>query len=347
MDDFIRLGLSGPIAGALSSFGFEGPTAVQEATVPLVLDRRDAFVQSETGTGKTFAYLAPAVQVLAEAGRRSAAEPGMIIAAPTQELAVQIGREADRLVAAAGLGVRTAVVLGGTALDKQIAKLRDRPDIVVGTLGRLSDLITLGRIRPRGLRYLVLDEADRLMAPETVALAAALIKAAPEKCARIFVSATLPERIRRQIRPLLHEPSEVSVREDAVLAGSIEHWCFYCDGRKRLDFVRRFEAAVRPERCLVFISQASRVPASAERLAAYGLPVASIHASMEKEARRVALERFASGEIRYLVTSDLGARGLDIVAVSHVISLDLPEEYAVSIRTVRGEPAAPGQAASV
>ena len=329
MDEFLRLGLSEPLARALASFGFEGPTPVQEATIPLVLERRDAFVQSETGTGKTFAYLAPAMQVSASAGRKKASDPAIIVATPTQELAVQIGREADRLASAAGLDLRVAVVLGGTSLDKQVAKLRDRPDIVVGTLGRLSDLIALGRLRTGGLGHLVLDEADRLMAPETSALALALIKAAPRKCSRVFVSATLPERFRREIRPLLDDPSEISVRGDPVLAGNIEHWCFYCDSRKRLDFVRRMEAALHPERCLVFISQAARVPGSAERLAAYGLPVGSIHASMEKEARRVALERFAKGEIRYLVTSDLGARGLDIAAVSHIVSLDLPEEYTI------------------
>ena len=329
MDEFLRLGLSEPLAGALTSFGFEGPTPVQEATIPLVLERRDAFVQSETGTGKTFAYLAPAMQVAASAGRKKSSDPAIIVAAPTQELAVQIGREADRLAAAAGLDLRVAVVLGGTSLDKQVAKLRDRPDIVVGTLGRLSDLIALGRLRAAALSFLVLDEADRLLAPETSAQALGLIKAAPKKCSRIFVSATLPERVRREIRPLLDDPSEIAVRGDPVLAGDIEHWCFYCDSRKRLDFVRRMEAALHPERCLVFISQAARVPGSAERLAAYGLPVGAIHASMEKETRRVALERFAKGEIRYLVTSDLGARGLDIPAVSHIISLDLPEEYTI------------------
>jgi superfamily II DNA/RNA helicase len=113
------------------------------------------------------------------------------------------------------------------------------------------------------------------------------------------------------------------------MTSDVEHWCFYCDGRKRLDFTRRFEAAIRPERCLIFMSMATRVEKSAAALAHLGLPVEAIHAGLDKEDRRVALERFASGEVRYLLTSDLGARGLDIAGISHVLSLDLPEEPTV------------------
>ncbi len=328
MDSFESLGLSEPLARALSSFGFARPTPVQAAIVPLLLGRRDVFVESETGTGKTFGYLAPAYQVLLSGigSPRRSGEPGILVAAPTQELAVQIGREADRLSAAAGLSLRVLVILGGTPLDKQAAKLREKPDIVVGTPGRLADLASVGKLRLSSLRFLVFDEADRLFAPEAAELSSALLKSSPDDCARAFVSATLPERFRKALRPLLRNVVEPRIEGDAVLSGNIEHWCFYCDGRKRLDFLRKFESSIRPERCLVFVSAASRVEGIAERLASIKLPVAAIHGGMDKEERRVALERFASGEIRYLITSDLGARGLDIAAVSHVLSLDLPEE---------------------
>jgi superfamily II DNA/RNA helicase len=332
MDSFESLGLAEPLSAALASFGFAGPTPIQALAIPLLLARRDAFLESETGTGKTFAYLAPAFQALFSdpvAARRGSGEPGILVVAPTQELAVQIGREAEKLAKAAGLPLRAAVLLGGTPLDKLAAKLRERPDLVVGTLGRLGDLVSLGKLKLGSLSFLVLDEVDRLLAPETAESAMALVKGSPEGCARILVSATIPERFRAEMRPLLQRPAEPIVKGESVLSGSIEHWCFYCDGRKRLDFVRRFEAAVKPQRCLLFMSQAGRVEGAAERLASIGLPIAAIHAGLEKEERRVALERFAEGEIRYLLTSDLGARGLDIPSVSHIISLDLPEEPTV------------------
>jgi ATP-dependent RNA helicase DeaD len=327
MESFSQLGLADPLAAALASFGFETPTPVQAEAIPVILSRRDAIIESETGTGKTFAYLAPAFQLVSVLERKGVGEPGVIIAAPTQELAVQIGRESERLAKAANLSLKTVVLLGGTALERQAIKLKSKPEIVVGTLGRLADLVALGRLRSSALKLLVLDEADRLFANETEDLARALLKSASaSSCSRVLVSATIPERIRREMRPLLRDAVEICPEGETVLSGSIEHWCFYCDGRKRLDFARRFEAAVRPERCLVFLSMATRVEKAALALAALGLPIGAIHSGMDKETRRVALERFSDGELRYLLTSDLGARGLDIQGISHVLSLDLPDE---------------------
>jgi ATP-dependent RNA helicase DeaD len=329
MDSFSELGLAEPLATALSSFGFQGPTPVQAAAMPVILARRDAILESETGTGKTFAYLAPALQLVSVLERRQGGEPGALVAAPTQELAVQIGREAERLAKAAGLPTRIVVLLGGTPLEKQAAKLKQKPDIVVGTAGRLADLVALRRLRTSSLKLMVLDEADRLFSPESEELARALLKSAPSSCARVLASATIPERVRREARPYLRDATDISPGGEGVLSGDIEHWCFYCDGRKRLDFTRRFEAAVRPERCLIFMSAAARIEKAALALAKLGLPIEAIHAGLDKEARRVALERFAEGKVRYLLTSDLGARGLDILGVTHVLSLDLPDEPTV------------------
>ncbi|MGA2546902.1 MAG: DEAD/DEAH box helicase [Rectinemataceae bacterium] len=329
MELFSRLGLAEPLAEALASFGFDTPTPVQIDAIPVILSRRDALIESETGTGKTFAYLAPAFQLVSVLERKGVGEPGAIIAAPTQELAVQIGRESERLAKAAGLSLRTVVLLGGTPLEKQAAKLKAKPEIIVGTLGRLADLVSLGKLRTSSLKVLVLDEADRLFANETEELARALLKSAPSACTRVLVSATIPERLRREMRPLLRDAAEISPVGETVLSGNIEHWCFYCDGRKRLDFARRFEAALHPERCLMFLSMATRVEKAALALAALGLPIGAIHSGMDKETRRVALERFSKGELRYLLTSDLGARGLDIPGITHILSLDLPEEPTV------------------
>jgi superfamily II DNA/RNA helicase len=329
MEFFTRLGLAEPLAEALASFGFDTPTPVQIDAIPVLLSRRDALIESETGTGKTFAYLAPAFQLVSVLERKGVGEPGAIIVAPTQELAVQIGRESERLAKAAGLSLKTVVLLGGTPLEKQAAKLKAKPEIIVGTLGRLADLVALGKLRTSSLKVLVLDEADRLFSNETEDLARALLKSAPSACTRVLVSATIPERLRREMRPLLRDAAEICPEGETVMSGSIEHWCFYCDGRKRLDFARRFEAAIRPERCLMFLSMASRVEKAGLALAALGLPVGAIHSGMDKETRRVALERFSKGELRYLLTSDLGARGLDIPGITHVLSLDLPEEPTV------------------
>jgi superfamily II DNA/RNA helicase len=330
MDSFLELGLCEAVARGLSSLGFDSPTPVQRLAIPALLAGKDLYLESETGTGKTFAYLAPAFSELV--ARRAEGGPAILVAVPTQELAVQIGREAERLGAASGLELHTAVLIGGSPLERQEAKLKSRPLIVVGTLGRLADLVTLRRLKTDSLRCLILDEADRLLAPEMEESSLILLKAAPRTCLRALVSATLPARTRAKAAPFMRNPQSLAVEaERPVLAGDIEHWCFYCDGRKRLDFLRRFEAAVRPERCLVFMSQASRVEHATEVLTELGLPIVGIHSHLEKEARRTALERFTEGKLRYLLTSDLGARGLDIPGISHVVSLDLPEDETIYI----------------
>jgi len=334
MDSFAGLGLDASLCSAFSSLKIEKPTQVQSLAIPLLLGGRDLFLESETGTGKTYAYLAPAFSRLAAEHSPGAGQngPRILVAAPTQELATQVGRVAERLGLAAGLEPRTAVLIGGSPLERQAEKLKAKPLIVVGTIGRLADLVSLKRLKTEALDYLVLDEADRLLATEMEDSALALLRAAPPRCARVLVSATLPERFKKRALSFMRDPQSISVEaERPVLAGEIEHWCFYCDGRRRLDFVRRFEAAVKPERCLLFMSVAGRVGHAEEVLSDFGLPVAAIHSQLGKEERHNAIERFSEGKLRYLLTSDLGARGLDIPGISHVISLDLPEDETIYV----------------
>ena len=333
MDSFSSLGLPEALSAGLASLGFAEPTAVQTASIPAILAGRDVLMESETGTGKTFAYLAP---VFAEILKRDGLGeknrgPLALVAAPTQELAVQIGREAERLAAASGIALDAAVLLGGAPVARQEALLKKATPLVVGTLGRLADLAAARILKTGHLRFLILDEADRLLSSENEELCGKLLETIPGQAIRILASATLPSRTRRIAAPWLRDPLLVEARSSEVLSGDIEHWVFYCDSRKRLDFVRRFEAALRPERCLVFSSNAARLESTLESLASFGLPIEGISARRDKEIRRVALERFSKGQIRYLLTSDLGARGLDIPAVTHTLSLDLPEEPTVYI----------------
>ncbi|MEI6874848.1 MAG: DEAD/DEAH box helicase [Spirochaetota bacterium] len=333
MDSFSSLGLDEVVAGGLKALGFTEPTAVQIATIPAILAGRDVLMESETGTGKTFAFLAP---ILTEIAKRVALGergkgPLALVAAPTQELAVQIGREAERLASASGLDFEVAVLLGGAPVSRQEAMLKKATPLVIGTLGRLADLAAARVLKTGHLRFLILDEADRLLANETEDLVTKLVETIPGQAIRVLASATLPSRTRRIASPWLRDPLIVEARTSAVLSGDIEHWVFYCDSRKRLDFIRRFEAAVKPERCLVFTSNAARLEETLDTLSSFGLPIEGISARRDKESRRVALDRFAHGQLRYLLTSDLGARGLDIPAVSHSLSLDLPEEPTVYI----------------
>lgn len=324
MNGFDSLGLAPQVSQALVSMGFEAPTGVQARAIPAVLAGKDLFIQSETGTGKTFAYAAPILSSIMEddAGQG----PLALVLCPTQELAVQVGGQIEKLAFAAGLKTGLAILLGGSPISRQESALKKKPHIVVGTPGRTFDLANMRLLRTGRIRYIVLDEADRLFSPEYKDQAESLLDMARPRASVILASATISARTRKLASPYMKAAESIDLNDEGVLSGSIEHWAFYVEHRKKIEFIRKLESAIRPRRCLVFASSSDRVRRVVERLDEWGLPADSIVSRQEKEHRRVALDRFAKGSLRYLVTTDLGARGLDIPSISHVISLDFPED---------------------
>jgi len=327
MRNFQLLGLRDEIASALASFGFEVPTDIQSLMAPAVLAGRDAYVSSATGTGKTFGYLAPILTV---------ADPGVdavqvIVAAPTHDLAAQLFREAERLIKASGLPFRAAQAIGSVPLQRQLDRLSVRPHLVIGSAGRVRDLIAGGHVDASACRWAVLDEADRLFEKEAIDLASFILSAMPATCARMLVSATIPERVIERSAPWFRSPERLVLDPTEALRTSIEHWSFHAASRSKIEFLRRFESAVKPERCLLFASSNASIFTITRKLEYLGFPAVVLKSDREGSDRKTALEAFASGRARWLITTDLGARGLDVPDVSHVISFDLPEEPSVYV----------------
>lgn len=324
MNEFADLGLSAGVADAFPALGLATPTKVQRLAIPRILAKRDIFLQSETGTGKTFAYLAPAVS--ASTGLSASRGPLILVVCPTQELAVQVEKQAERLIAASKLPMQAFAALGGSPLTRQESALKKKPHIVVGTPGRLGDLVKARILKLDALEFVVLDEADRLFSTEYRESVEAILRAAPESSCAVLASATISAATRERAGAYMHEPEALDLLDEGVLSRDIEHWVFYVEHRKRIDFIRKLENILRPKKCLVFASSGDRVGRTAERLVERGMPADSIISKQEKERRRVAIERLEKGSLRYLVTTDLGARGLDIQDISHVISIDVPED---------------------
>jgi len=321
------LGLSDAVAKAFTSLGFDGPTEIQRLAIPQLIARRDAYVSSATGTGKTFAYLAPIL---------SAIEPTdvsirAVIVSPTHDLAAQIERETLRLAEAAESPVRVAMALGSMALKRQMERLADKPQILIGSAGRIRDLALSGQADLSGCLWAVLDEADRLFENEAIDITGEFLSSLPSTCARALVSATLPARTVDRSAPWFRDPQKLVVDPAEALRTSIEHWCFHSASRSKLDFLRRFESAVRPERCLLFASTNAAIFNIQKRLDYLGFPAAFLKSDKDSDDRKNAIGDFVSGKARWLVTTDLGARGLDLPEVSHVISFDLPEEPTVYV----------------
>ncbi len=325
MEEFHSLGIREDLTRALASFGFESPTEIQRRTVPALLARTDAFVSSATGTGKTFGYLVPLLQ-LAPAGGR---EPFALIVAPTHELAVQVEKELDRLAAAAGIPAESVLLIGSAQARRQAERLRKGGGFVIGTPGRVRDLAAARELDLSGLSFLILDEADRLFEKESLAETTDILDGIPETCCRVLVSATLPDRVRDKAAPWFRNPAVLVLDNSEALRESIDHWVFHSSSRRKIDFLRRFEAAVHPKRCLVFASSNAQIFNILRKLEYLGFPTAELRSQGDKEKRRQALEDFREGRVRYLVTSDLGARGMDVKGIDFVLCMDLPEEPTV------------------
>jgi len=328
MEAFISLGVDIRLMKALDAFGFVAPSEVQKRAIPVLAKGQDLIMQSETGTGKTFAYLLPIFsRILGSTARLSGLEwPSALIICPTQELAVQVARQAARLAQSASVPIKSLVLLGGTHFSHQKEDLKAHPHIVTGTPGRLADLVRMRFFDISRIEFLVLDEADRLFSKEYTEPVEYLLSKTPASCARALASATIPEKTRKKAYTWMHNPVVVDLSGEGILTDAIEHWVFYAEHRKKLDLLKKIIAAVKPKRCLIFASDSYRVQRTTERLQASGLKCHSILSRMEKQSRHSAMDQFRQGIIPFLVTTDLGARGLDIPDISHVISLDLPEE---------------------
>jgi ATP-dependent RNA helicase DeaD len=325
MQEFKDLGLSDAVAQAFATLGFETPTEIQKASIPVVGSKRDAYISSATGTGKTFAYLAPILSRLDPTVTTVQA----VVVTPTHDLAAQIERETTRLAEAAGLDIRVVTALGSIPLKRQLDRLGEKPQIVIGSVGRIRDLALGGHLDLSSCSWAVLDEADRLFENEAIDTSAELLSALPATCSRILVSATLPNRTLERSSAWFRDPAKLVIDPSEALRTSIEHWCFHSASRSKLEMLRRFEAAVKPERCLLFASTNAAVFNIQRRLDYLGFPAVVLKTDKDGTERRNALSDFTNGTARWLITTDLGARGLDLPDVSHVISFDLPEEPTV------------------
>jgi superfamily II DNA/RNA helicase len=340
MESFAGLGVNTLFIDKLSSRNIHTPTAIQCEVIPPLLAGKNVLFRSATGTGKTFAYLIPMFQRIVEQGevpRAGGESPGqgssghegagrsgplMCVCAPTYELCSQIKGEADFLLA--GSSLRASLLIGSANMGRQIEGLKKNPpQVIIGNPGRLLQLARMGKLKLGRLRYLVLDEGDRLTAEELFEETRGFTGLLGPRRLSASCSATIPAKNRERLMPLLGEAVEVRESEDReILRERIEHWAFFSEGRRKIDLLRSFLAAARPRKALVFTDRGGQVGNIVSKLQYGRVKAAGLYGDMDKKARRAALEDFRGGRAAVLVSSDLAARGLDIPEISHVIALD-------------------------
>lgn len=316
---FSELQIPPALVGALAKQGITEPMPIQVEALPVLLDGKHAYLNSETGTGKTLAYLLPAFCKVDHALEATQ----VIVIAPTHELTIQIQRQACDLAQNAGVPIRTLLLIGGTLMQRQIDKLKKRPQIVVGSPGRILELIGMGKLKVQAVKMVVIDEADRQLAGDSIDPVRRIVRAMPADCQLVLVSATEQPECAGEVAGLA--PGIVMLRAgSAPVNRNIEHAYLVCRENEKVEMMRKLLNAMKPERSIVFVHRNADAELIASRLADRNVAVADLHGAFDKTERKKAMDDFRSGRANVLVASDVAARGLDIAGVTHIFNFDVP-----------------------
>ncbi|MEO9339127.1 DEAD/DEAH box helicase [Mesorhizobium sp. SB112] len=322
---FAELGISGALLKATENAGLVAPKPIQEQSIPAQMEGRDLLGIAQTGSGKTAAFALPILsKIIALGTKRRPKTARALILAPTRELAVQI-EEAIRLFSK-GAHVSTALVLGGVSRFQQIKKIAPGVDVLIATPGRLMDLIREGAVVLADTKWLVLDEADRMLDMGFINDVKRIAKATAHDRQTALFSATMPDEIADLAKGLLKNPLRVEVSPQSTTAAEIKQSVVLARTKQKRQILSAMLADPAMSSVIVFSRTkhgADRVTRDLER---DGFKVAVIHGNKSQNARQKALNGFRDGSMRILVATDIAARGIDVPGISHVVNFDLPDE---------------------
>lgn len=307
---------------AVSKMGFRKPSPVQGEVYQRIKDGESLFVQAPTGTGKTLAYLLPLFSNYKKISR----ENKVLILAPTGELAIQIHRQITRLSELSGVKLRSACVTGSTSILRQKEKLKEKPEIIVGTATRIHALIKDKKIAAHLIRTVVLDEGDRLFDKNNREMTDAVIKCFLRDRQLLLFSATKPKWAVDAARAWASELVEISVEGGKQLPANIKHWFVLCGEREKMDVLRGVTGAIRTKKSIIFVNGSYEMEKAYEKLKYHNYSVDLLSGGKKREDRKNAMQSFLRGQIKYLISSDIAARGLQFDDVDTVFHLNLPED---------------------
>lgn len=323
---FEDLKLDGNIISGLQKQQITAPTPIQALVYPAFLEGKNLIVESHTGSGKTLAFLLPLFKKIDLSVKGNQA----IILAPTHELAHQINEQVKLLAQNSGINVRSQLIMGEVNIENQIKRLKDKPEIIIGSAGRILDLISKKKITTSTIQTVILDEADNLLLHNQSATVKKLLHTLNESCQIALFSASMGEHIEELSLPLLVDPVILRTADQTALNPMISHYYVTCDQRDKFETLKKLLQTTKVQRALVFVSQHTDTKVLVEKLNYHGFTVATISGKLGKEERKHALASFRSGKVSILLSSDLSARGLDVPHISHIIHYDLPltpEDY--------------------
>lgn len=319
-NSFNDLGISPPILKALEEMGFEKPTEVQSRAIPLVLNREDLIVMSKTGSGKTAVFGVSMLQLIDP----KAPGPQGLILTPTRELAVQVDSELRKM--SRHTRHKTTAVYGQHSMNTEIQALNRGVSIVTGTPGRVYDHIENKNLNTQNLRFLVLDEADRMLDMGFLNQVVKIIRTLPRDRITLLFSATIPYEVRRISRKYMKQPATIEIKSETKTVDSIEQIYYRVEGHKKNTALNHLLLMERPESCMIFCNTRAAVNRIQNFLYRKGYNCQALHGDIPQGKRLKTIHRFKKGEFNILVATDVAARGIHIDNLSLVINFDVPQD---------------------
>ena len=308
------------IQEAWSKAEFSTLTDVQAQTIPLISAGQDVIAESPTGTGKTLAYLLPVLNKIDPKKQNAQA----VILASSQELVMQILSEVQKW--GAGSGITSTSLIGGANPKRQLEKLKKSPNLIVGTPGRVNELIKQKKLKMHEVKTIVLDEGDQLLTPEHRNTLDSIIKSTLADSQVLLFSATLPNHTENAARELTKDPEVIKIKQDStIVSAEVEHLYFISEQRDKIRILEKL-SRLKQFKGLVFVKDIGNLQVAVEKLNFKNIPARMLHSELTKQQRQANLKQFRDGENEMLLVTDIAARGLDIKGVTHVVHYDFPRD---------------------
>ena len=320
-DNFKSLNIDENIINALRLQGIKEPTPIQSKAIPVCLENKDVVAESETGSGKTLAYVLPIFKKV-EASKR---ENQVIILTPTHDLAVQVHKVIDKLSKDSNMGITSMTIIGNVNIKRQVEKLKEKPHIIIGSSGRILELIKMKKIAAHTVKTIIIDECDKLLDENNEKMTKAVIKTTLRERQVLCFSATVTDEVLKFSKENMKEPVVLKEEQKPIANKNIEHMYFVCERRDKILMIRKLIASLKPKKAIVFINNSNGINVIADKLRYHGIKAEGISGENFKAERKKSMDAFIQGKSNVLVSSDLTSRGLDIRGVTHIINLDIPE----------------------
>ncbi|GAF18012.1 LOW QUALITY PROTEIN: ATP-dependent RNA helicase YqfR [Bacillus sp. JCM 19046] len=330
-ENFTRLGIKERLQHALVDMNITKPTEIQERLIPAILNKKDVIGQSQTGTGKTFAFLLPIIEQLDLTNQSVQA----IITAPTRELCSQLFDELKKLIVHYENEVDAQLFVGGTDRQKQIQKLgQAQPHIIIGTPGRIKDLIQNQALHPHTATTFVVDETDQMLDMGFIEEVDGIASSMADDLQMLVFSATVPENLQPFLRKYMNNPRHVHVQPEKLAAEKVTHQLIPVRHKEKMTVLKETVAGITPYLAIIFANTKEQVDQIADELAGEGLLIDRLHGGLPPRERKKVMKKVEDLSVQFLVATDLAARGIDIKGVTHIINYEFPDDLDFYIHRV-------------